>query len=1039
MEERSKTRRIELFGSPSVTIDGRHIELGKNIGLLIVLVIGRQPASLDTHSIVKALYQSRDGSPYNQREMGPEERQWARTRKHRLLNDLGLAEGQGRSFEEIAQLLPQWFTIDVVEFEKNIVNVDLKLVREAAALRRRGSLASGFDDNSGIVLRERDRLDGLYSAALAELIEADQLIKPDDAIQYLTDYITLPRLSEEERARLIERRHALTIGRIKSQMPIAARPAHKPRALPSPKTPMIGRKSDLDFIKARLRERAFVTITGPGGIGKSRLAIAALRELRNEFPDGVWFIDLADVSDRDSVPERICRALSLENHSDGPWLDLLTHYLSARDLLLVLDECERFPDACLEVVNGIASRCPRVGILATSREAIAQDASACRLGTLSLPDRADPIAPADLVGCDAVRLFIERAKILISDFEVTGENSGSILEICRELDGLPLALELAASLVDVRSVDEIASDLRYRHKHIRDENEERSGRHSSLQSVLDSHYELLPPRSRALLPRLSVFRGGFDADAAAAVFSDLRQTLDVQSLLDLLVGKSLVNVDHEGGNTRYRILNTIRVNAAEKLLDMGLENEVRDMHRDHYLELAEAAGLHLRGHNQLHWIDRLEREHDNLRAAVDWKHDEKRARLAVALWRYWSLRGYLREARHDFEQILSGGFIISPTIRMSVLNAAANIAIAEGDHEAAQRFFDDLLSLGRTEGDEASIAAALFGLAVIAEHRAEYQTAAQLNQESLAIFEQIGDVLGIANAHYGLAIVAQNRNDFPLAAEHQAKSFAMFEEAGDLQGLGKIESVLGTLAYEKGEYDKSEEHYRKDLTYRLILRDRTGIVTSHNRLGYVAQAQGRYAAAREHFTETITEARAIGDRWGEIDGTNNLANLNVAEGHLDEAVSGFGQAYSLAEELKAVAILPVFNSSLGMVARMQGRYDDAWKLLSGSLREFYRRDEMDYAAEVIRELGFLAQRQQDSTRAVVLLASYASLLSALGIKQTPAEQELYDNALDQIRTELSPRDFAEAWERGEAFTPEAAVEFAIAIETATVIACCPGD
>ena len=422
------------------------------------------------------------------------------------------------------------------------------------------------------------------------------------------------------------------------------RDASPPNNLPLELSSFVGREKELAEVRRLLESSRLLTLTGSGGCGKTRLALAA-GELVEGFEDGVWVVDLAPLADPSLVPQAVASTLGVREQPGRLPTGTLSDYLGSKKVLLILDNCEHLVGACAELAEALLRSCPGLGVLATSREALGITGEvAWPVPALSLPDVRRLPDIESLLHYESAPLFVERAAAVRPTFALTEQNAVAVAQICYRLDGIPLAIELAAARAKVLSVEQIAERLDDCFRLLAAGGRTAMPRHRTLHATMDWSHELLPDEERALFRRLSVFAGGFSLEAAESVCAgeDLERD-DVLELLSHLVDKSLVVTSDRDGETRYRLLETIRQYTREKLSESGEAGQVREWHAGYYLALAEAAEPELKGERQVAWLERFERDHDNLRAAMRWLlergESEKAARLGWALWLFWWIRG----------------------------------------------------------------------------------------------------------------------------------------------------------------------------------------------------------------------------------------------------------------------------------------------------------------------------------------------------------------------------------------------------------------
>src|SRR5918998_4342554 len=507
--------------------------------------------------------------------------------------------------------------------------------------------------------------------------------------------------------------------------PASRAPVHPPHNLPSEFSSFVGREKELAEVKRLLEYNRFLTLTGSGGCGKTRLALAAARELVERFEDGVWLVELASLSDLALLPQAVASTLGVREQPGRSLIETLSDYLGSKKVLLVLDNCEHLIEACAELAEALLHSCPELRVLATSREAMGLTGEVdWPVPSLSLPDLRRLPDIGSLPRYESARLFVERTMAVKPTFALTEQNAPAVAQICYRLDGIPLAIELAAARAKVLSVEQIADRLDDSFGLLSAGGRATRPRQHTLHATMDWSHELLGREERILFRRLAVFSGGFSFEAAESVCigEDVERD-EVLGLLSRLVDKSLVVARAERGETRYRLLETIRQYGREKLEESGEEAEVGQRHAGYCLGFAEEAERELGGPDQARWLTRLEAEHDNLRAALSWSLGEVGdaglgARLTAALWSFWSTRGYVNEGRKWLESAISRSehaVTAPPTLaRAKALNGAGVLAMVQDEVGAAKVHIEEGLSLYRELGDKEGIASSLVSLGSVA-------------------------------------------------------------------------------------------------------------------------------------------------------------------------------------------------------------------------------------------------------------------------------------------------------------------------------------
>jgi len=677
--------------------------------------------------------------------------------------------------------------------------------------------------------------------------------------------------------------------------------------LPAPRTSFIGREREIVEIKRALAMTRLLTLTGTGGSGKTRLALEVARDLVGMYPHGVWFVELAPLTEEELVPHAVAQAVGVQERPGQPLVDTLAEVLRGRELLLILDNCEHLVEAAAGLADTLLDACPRLRVLATSREALNVAGEANRpVLPLGVPAAQRELTVEELEGAESVRLYLERARHRNPSFTLTPENTRAVAEICRWLDGIPLAIELAAVRTGTMSVEQISERLRDSLELLSDGNRTATLRQRTLQGALDWSHNLLNEAERVLFRRLSVFMGGWTLEEAEVVGSGTSIGRGaVLELLSGLVDKSLVvSRMNGGGEPRYRMLEVIRQYALEKLEKSGEAATTKRRHAEFFCALAEETEPGLRGPEQGRWLERLETEYDNMRVALSWALESGEAdlglRLAGALEPFWDVRGYYDEGRRWLEEALAKGGRLSA--RAKALGRLGWLAYDQGDLDRAVEVAEEGLELCKeVEIEESRTARFRDMLGNVASIRGDFEGARNLFEESLAFYREAGDAWGIARSLLHLGNVSVGRGDHEQAIELYEKGLAVSRESGYAAMLPLFLISLGREFLLQGDCERATALNEEAVA--LCRERRGGLVaglgehaqTALNNLGWVALVQGDHERANALHLESLALSEELGDKRIAAESIEGLACVAGARGEDERAARLFGAARTLQE------------------------------------------------------------------------------------------------------------------------------------------------
>jgi predicted ATPase/class 3 adenylate cyclase/Tfp pilus assembly protein PilF len=826
-----------------------------------------------------------------------------------------------------------------------------------------------------------------------------------------------------------------------------------PNNLPRQSTPFIGRVQQTEAVVALLRrsDTHLVTLTGPGGTGKTRLALHVGAEVLGDYADGVWFVELATLAAEDHrlVSTTIAETLGVKQSPGEPIIETLKGYLKDKQMLLVLDNFEQVIPAAPQV-SALLKAAPELNVLATSRTVLRiYGEREYPVPLLTLPDprrlkllrqtgplpgeQTGPLPAGDQAAeeqeqieqytqYEAVRLFIERAQAVKADFEVTSENAPAIAEICVRLDGLPLAIELAAARIRMLPPQALLSRLSSRLKILTGGASDLPERQQTLRNAIEWSYDLLDDPEKQLFHRMAVFSGGRTLEALEAVcnFDGLLEA-DVLDGVDSLGSKSLLQ-RREGldGEPRFGMLETIREYALEKLREAGEADAVGRAHALYFMKLAEQAEKELTGKQQTKWLNVLEDEHDNMRAAMRWARDAQQResgsdgsmpaaeiglRIAGALWRFWFVRGYFSEGRDELEATLgladgSGADagerdltpnpdLLAPNLKAltaKALNGAGRLADREGDHTAARSFYEQGLALRRELDDKKGVAETLRNQGILANQEGDYPTARSLYEQSLELMKELGDKRGVAESLNSLGSVAYNEGDYPKAYSMWEQSLALMKELGDKRGTGQLLNNMAIIVADKeGNYSLARSLFEQALAVQRELGDKGEIATLLNNSGGLAYREGDYPEARSLFEQSLGLMRELGDKSGMAEVLDSLGDVVCRLGDHQLAHSMYGQSLELMQEL---------GDKRGVAANLTS-------------------------------VGALAAEKRDGERGARLLGASEALLQAIGAGLSPDERKRFEQGADAARSQLGNEGFEQVLGEGRALSMDAAIELAL--------------
>jgi predicted ATPase/DNA-binding NarL/FixJ family response regulator len=841
-------------------------------------------------------------------------------------------------------------------------------------------------------------------------------------------------------------------------LPTAAQPHNLPEQL----TSFVGRERELAELGKELRSSRLVTLTGAGGCGKTRLALEAASNARDRFPDGAWWVDLAPLRDEQLVGAAIAEALGVRPLPGVTPLQAAGAYLASRRALVILDNCEHLLGACAEAAETLAQAAPDLVVLATSRAPLGVGGETdWRVPSLSLPtDGAESLARSD-----AARLFLERARRARPGFEASGENAESVAAICTELDGLPLAIELAAARLRILSVTQIADSLSERFRLLSGGLGTAPPRLQTMRASVEWSYELLSDQERALLRRLAVFAGGFNLTAVDAVCAGDRVGHEaVLDLLASLVDQSLVLAEERDSEVRYRLLETVRQYGLERLAESGEEGAARDRHRDHFLALAEQAAPHLDTARQPEWLRILDPEAANLAAAIEYalfSEPELALRLCVALHRWWFARGRFAEAELAHSRSLKACGDAEPGLRARVLRCRAWVAIGSGEFDAGESHATEALALAEEIGDQGTAARARLELGravmyadpragrpqlkraaelaraagddwalveiqhyISASHliQSDHRQAARALDEVSALAERLGDPSQVAGRWFSVSWRAGLDGRFAEAREAAERSGAAVEAVGEPFFAALTDQCLGNIDVYEGEPARALERLERRLEQAVKLGVGFAVGQLSALIAFAELAADRSDEARrrlENLVPLIEGRASYIATWALC----FLAEALRLQADADAEPTAH-RAQASGEKLENRLLATMAGLTLGRLAAARGEWTAAREHALAHLDACVEGGHATYVPPCLDALAEVAAGLEANEDAVRLLAAAERARAVIGMVRVPPEEEHWAAIEAALREALGEGDYEAAHSQGAAMSTEDAVAWA---------------
>lgn len=777
-----------------------------------------------------------------------------------------------------------------------------------------------------------------------------------------------------------------------------------PGNLPKQITRFVGRRTQLAEASACLAQgRPLVTLTGPGGAGKTRLALEVAAEMVDEYPHGAWFVELASITEGDLVPQALASAIGLRDEPGRDPVESLVDALRTQRALVVLDNCEHLVAVCADLASRLVRSCPGLQVLATSQEA------------LGVTGEAILLVPSLDLHTEAIELFVDRARLHRADFDATTPtNAALIAKIVARLDGIPLAIELASARVGVLSLQQIAARLDDQFRLLTGGSRAALPRQRTLRAAVDWSYSLLNEEERQLLRHVAVFAGGFSLEGAEAVAG--RDVLDV---LARLVARSLVIAEEQDGEARYRLLETIRQYAQDKLAEAGELADARARHLAWFRDLALEAEPELTGPEQAEWLARLDTEADNLRAAMDWCASHPSGRevlltLTAALWRFWLVRGHWKEGRSWLARAMAASPDKGGATHARALAAAGDLATEEADYDAASRLLQESLDLWQALDEPEGVAKTLNHLGNLARARFEYDGARSLLTQALRIRRDEGNLRGVSVSLRNLGLLAAQQRDFETARSFYEEALPIARTHGDKRVVASLAHGLAAVRFVDGDHDGASQLAEEGLGIARQLGDRQLIAELLTVLSGVSAAEGDDGVAASRLDEALVLWRALGSRDAVAWVHTTLGEMALAAGDLRGAQTHLRTALEAWRRIGDGAAVARVASTAGQCAFLLGEaeaakqwFEEALELAARVVDESLRAAALQGLGDVARLQGDLAyaQRLYDQSLEVAAGTGWKRLLwgPMLGQAVVARERGEPERALELLRQSIALR------------------------------------
>lgn len=706
----------------------------------------------------------------------------------------------------------------------------------------------------------------------------------------------------------------------------------RPNNLPIQLTSFIGREKELSDVKKILSDARLLTLLGPGGTGKTRLALQTGADLIDDFTNGVWLIELASILDPFLLTHAIAEAVEVKEQPGQSLEEILIDFLRNKEILLIMDNCEHLIDACAKLAEKLLKNSPKLKIITTSREALRCDGETTyKVLSLKHPSPEEKVTIIQLSQYEAVRLFIERALTVNPNFRVTNQNAPALAQICFQLDGIPLAIELAAVRIKVLPVEKICEKLSDRFKLLTGGKRTALPRQQTLKALIDWSYDLLSVKEQILWRRLSVFAGGWTlADAEGVCADELLEQEDVFELINELTGKSIIlYLDNIG---KFKMLETIRQYGEQRLIESNETEKFYTKHLKYYLNLCEGAIPEFTGPKAKFWLDKFEEEYPNIQKALKWSVDknlkEEGNRLAVSMGKLWDLRGYFSEGRNWLQKLLNDPGNLAEEVIANSKRLAGLLATQQGQNDVAIKYTEESLEIYRRLENKTGIANSLNVLGLIAYDLGEYKKSKIYLNESLSLRREMKIPVGICSTLNSLGLVFMIEGDFVTAKKKFEESLEIAIEIKDDMYIGIGYNNLAEVYDHLGDYEKSKQYFEYTVKLDREFGNKNGLCSSLTNLGLLYFKNNDFENAKKLYKESLAMSKELGFLQGILYSLTGQGQIAIEEGDFINAENIFIECLNYQKDYSEIKCAILSLLGIAEIKSIQGNHETAVKLVS---------------------------------------------------------------------------------------------------------------